>query len=107
MRRLWVPAVVAGVAGLIAAAPHRPAVIHSVVVSNLAFQPATVTAHVGDKVMWNNRDIFLHSATGSAKGFDVTLKPNATVGVVLKRAGVFDYICRYHPGMKGRIVVEN
>jgi len=72
--------------------------------ANLAFVPATITAHVGDRVAWVNNDIFLHSAT--TRDFDVSLKPGASAGVRLLKPGVINYICRYHPGMKGQIVVQ-
>ncbi len=71
--------------------------------SNLAYAPATLTARVGDRVAWANNDMFLHSATTS--DFDVVLKPGASGGVRLLKPGVISYICRYHPGMKGQIVV--
>ena len=107
MRPLRLLAVLVGAAGLIAAAPHHPAAkVYSIVVNNLAYTPGTITAHVGDTVQWVNKDTFLHSATAADKSFDVTLKPGATGGLVLKRAGVISYICRYHPGMKGQIVVQ-
>jgi plastocyanin len=70
---------------------------------DLAYAPETVTAHVGDRVAWANNDIFLHSAT--TPDFDLALKPGASGGVRLLKPGVISYICRYHPGMKGQIVV--
>src|SRR5580704_1755221 len=93
-------------AALIAAAPHRPAKVYSIAINNLAYGPAPITAHVGDTVQWVNKDMFLHSATAADKSFDVTVKPNTTGAVVLSHAGVISYICRYHPGMKGQIVVQ-
>jgi plastocyanin len=72
--------------------------------SNLAYAPQTITAHIGDRVAWANNDIFLHSATTG--DFDVVLKPGASGGVRLLKPGSINCICRYHPGMKGQIVVE-
>jgi plastocyanin len=107
MRRFWLLAVLVGAAGLIAAAPHHSAAkVYSITVNNLAYAPGTITAHVGDTVQWINKDMFLHSATAADKSFDVTLKPNPSGGMVLKRPGVISYICRYHPGMKGQILVQ-
>ena len=71
--------------------------------ANLGFAPATITARVGDRVAWANNDMFLHSAT--TPDFDVVLKPGTSGGVRLLKPGVISYICRYHPGMKGQIVV--
>lgn len=93
-------------AALIAAAPHRPVKVYSITINNLAYGPAPLAAHVGDTVQWINKDLFLHSSTATDKSFDVTIKPNATGAAVLRHAGVISYICRYHPGMKGQIVVQ-
>jgi plastocyanin len=55
--------------------------------------------------MWANRDVFRHSAT--AKGhFDVDLPPGAQRRMLLTRAGVFSFACKYHPGMKGVLKVS-
>jgi plastocyanin len=108
MRLRWRGAVVVAAAGCCAvAAPllAKDTDSNLVVVSmkDLAYAPTTITALVGDRVAWANNDIFLHSAT--TPDFDVVLKPGASGGVRLKKPGVISYICRYHPGMKGQIVV--
>jgi plastocyanin len=108
MRIPWRGAVLVAAAGVCAvaaplAAKTSPARIVVVTMNNLAYAPETITAHVGDKVAWVNHDIFLHSAT--TPDFDVVLKPGASAGVVLLKPGVISYICRYHTGMKGQIVV--
>ena len=77
----------------------------TIAVDMLAFGPAPTGLRVGDTVEWVNRDIFLHSATDAAGGFDVRLPPGGRGRVVLKRPGTIDYYCRFHPGMKGRLVV--
>jgi len=108
MRRAWRAVVAAAAAGLCAAAAPllaREAGSKLIVVSmnNLAYAPQTITAHVGDRVAWANNDMFLHSAT--TPDFDVVLKPGTSGGVRLLKPGTINYICRYHPGMKGQIVV--
>ena len=77
-----------------------------IVVDQLKFGAAPAQLHVGDVVRWVNRDIFQHSATASDKSFDLELKPGQSGQVVLKRAGVISYICRYHPGMTGTLNVK-
>ena len=44
--------------------------------------------------------------SATTRDFDVSLKPGASAGVRLLKPGVINYICRYHPGMKGQIVVQ-
>jgi plastocyanin len=75
----------------------------TVVINKLVFGPGPSGVRVGDTVTWVNRDIFQHSVTGT--GFDLDLKPGQSGSLVLRRAGEIDYMCRYHPNMKGRVVV--
>jgi plastocyanin len=77
-----------------------------VTLQQLAFGPLPAHARVGDVIQWVNNDLFLHSATAKDRSFDVELKPKARVNMPLTKAGTFDFICRYHPGMKGRLVVS-
>lgn len=79
--------------------------VHVVSIDKLAFGPSPPGLHVNDIVEWDNADIFRHTATAPDGSFDVDLPPGAKGRAVLKRAGVFNYICRFHPGMKGRLDV--
>ena len=108
MRSIWRGGLAVAAAGLCAIAlplfaKDAGSKLLVVSMTNLAYAPATITAHVGDRIAWANHDIFLHSAT--TPDFDVVLKPGASGGVKLLKPGVINYICRYHPGMKGQIVV--
>src|SRR5665213_2690832 len=84
-------------------AAKAPAVI---VIDKMAFGPAPAGLHVGDTVQWANHDIFLHSATATDHSFDLQLKPGATGQIVLTHAGTIGYTCKYHPAMKGQLVVQ-
>jgi plastocyanin len=75
-------------------------------VKNLVFTPAQVTAHVGDTVEWVNADFVAHTATARNKDFDVSLPANKPGSTVLKKAGMVEYFCRFHPNMTGTITVE-
>ncbi len=33
------------------------------------------------------------------------LPPNKTGSIVVKKAGTFDYFCKFHPNMKGKMTV--
>jgi len=52
-----------------------------------------------------NKDALVHTATATNGDFNVNIAPNQTGRVVLKRAGAADYFCKFHPDMKGRVVV--
>ena len=71
-----------------------------IVMENLVMSPAEATAKVGDTIEWINKDIFAHTATARNGDFDVTMPPKKTVTSVLKKAGMIDYYCRFHPNMK-------
>lgn len=79
--------------------------VYRIDINNLVFGPASAELHVNDVVEWRNSDIFRHTATASDETFDIDLPPGASGQTVLKRPGVIDYTCRFHPGMKGRLEV--
>ena len=60
---------------------------------------------VGDTIMWVNDDLFVHTATARDTSFDVVLKVGSTGRTVLVWAGEIPFYCRFHPGMKGVLVV--
>jgi plastocyanin len=72
---------------------------------SMVYAPAELNAKVGDTIAWVNNDILIHTATARNGDWDVIIPVKKTVNVVLKRAGTIDYYCKYHPNMKGRIVV--
>jgi plastocyanin len=61
---------------------------------------------VGDTIEWVNKDIFDHTATSRVGGWDVVIPAGKKARVVMKRAGVFDYVCRFHPNMTGSVTVK-
>jgi plastocyanin len=75
-----------------------------VVIDKLVFSPAEINAKVGDIIEWVNNDILAHTATVRGD-WDVTVAASKSANVVLKSAGAVDYYCRFHPNMKGHIVV--
>lgn len=86
------------------AAPAQAEVI-TITIDKLVFQLAEVKAKVGDTIVWDNKDVMAHTATAFDKSWDVTIAPGKSGQLTLTRAGSVDYFCRFHPNMKGRIVV--
>ena len=76
-----------------------------ITVDKMVFEPAEVNAKVGDTIVWDNMDVVAHTATASNKDWDVMFGPKRSGTLVLKKAGGTDYFCKFHPNMKGRIVV--
>lgn len=73
-------------------------------VDRLTFTPAEISVKVGDTVEWVNKDILAHTATVRGD-WDVALPANKSGNRVMTKAGSVEYYCRFHPNMKGRIVV--
>jgi plastocyanin len=96
--------VLAALAAVVAAAPAAAATVR-VTVTKLAFEPAQVSAKVGDTIEWVNADFLTHSATGRKKEWDLFIAPNKSVHVIVSKPGEIDYYCRFHPNMVGHISV--
>lgn len=79
---------------------------HQIEMKEVAFAPAQVTVRTGDAVEWANGGIVAHTATSNEGGFDVNVLPGRKGSAVMTRPGMFSYTCRYHPNMKGQVVVE-
>jgi plastocyanin len=76
-----------------------------ITIDRLVFGPVEVTAKVGDTIEWVNNDILSHTATATNREWDVVIAPKKTGKLTLTKAGAIDYFCKYHPNMKGRLVV--
>ena len=76
-----------------------------ITMQDLVISPAEASAKVGDTIEWINKDIFAHTATARNGDWDVTMPPKKTVTSVLKKAGIIEYYCRFHPNMKATLTV--
>ena len=105
-RRLLKVAAIASVAAALAQPAAAQGQTHRIDMKSVDFVPAGVTVRVGDTLEWENSDIVAHTATSKEAGFDVNVLPKGKGSTVVKTAGTFSYICRYHPNMKGQVVVQ-
>jgi plastocyanin len=86
--------------------------VREIQMSNRLFSPSSVTIEPGTTVRWVG-DHEPHTITpqdGSKPGVwpDVEVAPNGEYEHTFEVAGqTYDYICRFHPGMTGRITVSN
>ena len=78
---------------------------HVIAIDKMKFGPVPSGIRAGDTILWVNRDIFRHTATSREGGFDVDLPPKGKAKIIVRKAGAFPFVCRYHPGMKGRLNV--
>jgi plastocyanin len=88
-----------------AAAPAKPIEVDA---KDNLFAPATIHAKVGQKITWNMRGQVAHTVTATEGAtFDSgALSPGASFSYTTKKAGTISYLCSFHQGMTGQIVVE-
>ena len=94
--------------GRVEAGSDGPKVV-TVEIRNFAFDPATVTVHPGDTVEWKNEDNVPHTATANTPkpGFDSgVIQPGAAWRYAAREKGTYNYICKIHPYMKGKLIVQ-
>src|SRR4051794_39035678 len=102
-RRIQLALIVAPL-GLAAVSAHAATI--QIVMDKLAFIPAEAQANVGDTIVWINKDILAHTATAAVgDNWNVIIAPTKTEKLALQKSGTIDYYCKYHPNMKGRVVV--
>jgi plastocyanin len=81
---------------------------NQVFIYQFVFNPKVITVPAGTTISWINHDVAAHTATrnGGADQFDSgDLRLNREFTHTFDTPGRYDYICFYHPGMKGTVVV--
>jgi plastocyanin len=72
---------------------------------NVQFEPARLEVKKGTAVTWKNDDLVPHTATSPQ--FDSgSLATGESWRHTFTQAGVFSYVCTFHPHMKGVVVVK-
>lgn len=80
---------------------------HQVELRNLVMVPGVVEMVAGDTVTWTNRDIVPHTVTASGGTWDSgTISAAGQWTLVALPSDSGEYLCRFHPGMVGRLVVH-
>jgi plastocyanin len=82
------------------------AATHTVAIEGMKFVPETITVKKGDRIVWQNKDVVPHTATATGSFDSKSIAPGASWQQVVKKAGHFDVVCRFHPGMKATLVVQ-
>jgi plastocyanin len=96
-------------AALVGASPKDPESPNITVrIRDLQYQPANVNLKIGQSVTWINADDRDHTVTAVDNSFDSgNLKPGASYTFRFNKAGSFQYVCTYHPRMRGSVQVSN
>jgi plastocyanin len=87
--------------------PVTEATGSDVTVRNFCFSPTILRARPDQAVVWSNNDSFEHNVVGAnlSWGAQQTLPAGATVKFRFSKPGVYPYVCTWHPGMVGAVVV--
>lgn len=78
---------------------------HLVTIKDMSFQPASLTVHNGDTVVWTNKDIVAHDVTAENKEWHSNpLLNDSSFKKVIEKSE--NYYCSIHVIMKGKLKVE-
>ena len=78
-------------------------------VADLVFEPKELTVTAGTTVTWVNADDVPHTVTSTASPalfHSKTLDTDDRFSFEFKAAGTFDYFCKLHPYMTGKVIVR-
>ncbi len=84
--------------------PVTPVTTNNVEIKGFAFNPESITVSKGTSITWTNRDSAPHTVTGTAFGSE-TLNQDQSFSYTFNEAGTFEYACKIHPNMKGKVIV--
>jgi plastocyanin len=72
----------------------------------MRFAPIPGNIREGDRIIWINRDIVAHTATARDGSFDVEVPSGGSAAMIAGSAGTIAFYCRYHPGMRGSLIIS-
>lgn len=85
---------------------RKKAVTHKVTIDSTSFVPAVLDIKVGDSVVWENKDIVAHTATAKGTFESGAIQSGKSWKRTFTTKADLEYLCRYHPTMKGRVRVQ-
>ena len=75
---------------------------------DFAFSPAELEVPVNTKITWIQKDSAPHDVTSINNEFkSPILNKDEEFSYTFTKAGDYNYYCRIHPSMKGKIIVKN
>jgi len=100
---MWILSVLLVRLGASAGGP--PPKTYNVAIKGFKFVPEKLEADVGDTIVWKNEDIVPHIVT-AGKFKSKSMNKGESWTFRTKQKGSFSYICRFHPTMKGELIVH-
>ncbi len=91
-----------------ASSGSEPAGEHLTVrIDGMRFEPSSITVKPGTTVTWIHASNMPHTITGNADGLrSSTLYGGQQYSHTFDATGRYDYVCDFHPSMKGSVIVE-
>ena len=78
-----------------------------VIIQGSTFIPDIQNIPAGALVLWYNDDSIDHTVTARDNSFDSgSISPNETFEYTFEQPGEFEYYCKIHPSMVGKITIE-
>jgi plastocyanin len=77
-------------------------------IRNFCFGPTILRVRPGEPVTWVNKDAVPHTvlgANGAWGGYDTVRRSGGRIAFRFVSSGVYPYVCTYHPGMIGAVIV--
>ena len=77
---------------------------HRIAIGEMKFQTKSLDVRIGDKITWVNEDMVPHTATAKDKSWDSgLLKKGESFTLTIAENTALDYLCTFHPQMKGTL----
>lgn len=100
-------ALIASCIASVPAARAPNATVHRITIAGFRYQPDTLRVAPGDTVVFRNSDQFGHTASSRTAGQMETalIAGGDSARWIATTEGTVDYICAFHPSMRGVITV--
>jgi plastocyanin len=85
--------------------PARASGAKTVDISHFEFHPPTLQVNKGGRVIFSNSSGTAHTATDKGAFDTGRIKAGKAAAVTFAQKGTFNYHCKIHPFMHGKIVV--
>ena len=86
--------------------PQPPPRAHTITIESMRFEPADLTVHPADTIVWVNKDFFVHTATAEGRFDSGRIDADKSWRLTAGGIGEIPYICALHPTMKGMVRVK-
>lgn len=81
-------------------------VLDTVTIQMMKFNPEQLNVHIGDTVMWLNKDLVAHTVESyqNNKFYSDTIQPQGSWKLVVIDSAA--YYCSIHPAMQGQLIMQ-